>query len=64
MVPAPNTAARRMRKGKATAGSEAATGEWVLMRTLLRGMNLGAIHHAETIAGYGTARHAVKDEEM
>jgi hypothetical protein len=57
MVPAPSTAARRIKSGNATAD-----GEVVLMRALLRGMDLGAIHHAETIEEYGTARQAVKDE--
>src|ERR1035437_1892697 len=56
MVPAPSTAARRTRDGKATTD-----GEVVLMGALLRGMDLGAIHHAETIEGYGTVRQAVKD---
>jgi hypothetical protein len=33
------------------------------MRVLLREMDLGAVHHAETIEEYGSPRRAVKEEE-
>jgi hypothetical protein len=57
MVPAPSTAARRMRNG-------AATGEVVLMGALLHRMEFRTIRHAESIEGYGTACRAVKGEEI
>jgi hypothetical protein len=33
------------------------------MQVLLRGMDLGAIHHAETIEEYETTRQAVQKED-
>jgi hypothetical protein len=52
--------ARRTRSGKATAGNGKAIGKVVLMRALLRGKDLGAIHPVETIEGYGDAQCMVK----
>jgi len=69
MVPAPRTAARRMRSEGVTTesepagpGAEVTGGEVVLMRALPWGWGSRTFRHAETIAGYGIARHTVKDE--